>query len=373
MKSIARVAAALIAAFLLSSTSLFGQGFPREAFSAPKVNPDNSVSFSVYAPSANEVSVNIMSKNHPMKKDAEGTWTITVPSVKHGFQGYTISIDGVGVLNPVGGIFSGYGRHLNAVEIPEDGCEDFYIQDIPHGTVTTIRFLSDVAKEWREALVYTPYGYASSKKKYPVLYLQHGGGEDQTGWFSQGLAVNILDNAIAAGKAVPMIVVCANGNVPGGTQYTWEGTEKFRQELLENVIPAIERNFRVKTDRKGRALAGLSMGGGQSFYAGLRNPDVFGSVGVFSAGLFSGFGRESEVDFETEIPGMISDTKEFNKNLDVFMMSCGEEDERITNTTKKVAEMKAAGVNVIWKTYPGDHEWQVWRKSFRDFIHLLFR
>lgn len=349
------------------------QGFPQAGFSPIKVNPDNSLTLTVNAPEAKEIVLDIMMKRYPLSRNAEGVWTVTTPAMTPGFNYYSVIMDGVTIANPSDKLYQGYNRYSNGFEIKEAGCDEFHIQDVPHGTVTTLRYFSEVSKEWREVQVYTPYGYLSSKKRYPVLYLQHGGGEDQNGWINQGQAVNILDNLIAYGKAVPMIVVCANGNVPGGTQYSWEGTENFRNELIQNVIPAVEKNFRVKTDKKGRALAGLSMGGGQSFYTGLRSPEIFSNVGVFSAGMFSGFGRTGDFDLDKEIPGIISNAKEFSKDFDVFMMSCGEQDERITGTTKKIKEMQAAGVSLVWKTYPGDHEWQVWRKSLRDFVQLLFK
>ena len=149
--------------------------------------------------------------------------------------------------------------------------------------------------------------------------------------------------------------------------------QTFRSELLESVIPFVEKNYRVKKDRKSRAMCGLSMGGGQSFYIGLRDPEVFANVGVFSTGMFGGIRGASNFDLEKEVPGMLSDTKTFNKQFDVFFVSCGEQDPRIEYTRNIVKTMRDGGVKVKFNSYPGDHEWQVWRKSLHEFAQYLFK
>ena len=227
-------------------------------------------------------------------------------------------------------------------------------------------------------MVYTPAGYNESKQDYPVVYIQHGGGEDHRGWMEQGRTAQIMDNLIAAGKAVPMIVVSTNSNVHArnggfGGGYSWQGMQSFRNELIDNVIPFVEKNYRVRQDRKSRAMCALSMGGGQSFYIGLRSPEVFANVGVFSTGMFGGIQGASDFDLEKEVPGMLSDVKAFNKNLDVFFISCGEQDPRIEYTRNIVKKMRDGGVEVRFNSYPGDHEWQVWRKSLHEFAQYLFK
>ena len=194
----------------------------------------------------------------------------------------------------------------------------------------------------------------------------------------QGRTAQIMDNLIAAGKAVPMIVVSANSNVRSrnggmGGGYNWQGMQTFRSELLENVLPFVEKTYRVKKDRKSRAMCGLSMGGGQSFYIGLRDPEVFANVGVFSTGMFGGISGASNFDLESEVPGMLTDTKTFNKQFDVFFVSCGEQDPRIEYTRNIVKKMREGGVEVRFNSYPGDHEWQVWRKSLHEFAQYLFK
>jgi len=359
---------------MLSGFAAWAQPFgPSASFFVPEVKEDRSVTFKVKAPEANRIGVQIQMHNYDLSKGEDGTWTCTTDPLTPGFQSYTMSIDGLSVINPSGDMYQSYMRPMNGLDIPEEGCGDFERQDIPHGKISIVTYWSDVCGEWRELRVYTPYGYDKSGKDYPVLYLQHGGGEDQTAWFGQGKAANILDAAIAGGKAVPMIVVCANGNTPGGVQYSWKGVQSFRSELLQHIIPTVEKEFRTITDRDHRALAGLSMGGGLSFFIGLHSPETFSHVGVFSAGMFSGFGRKEDVDLEAEIPGIFTDTGTFNSNFDYFLMTCGEQDMRIEGITKAFEGMRGKGVEVDLKTYPGDHEWQVWRKSFRDFIPKLFR
>ena len=175
-----------------------------------------------------------------------------------------------------------------------------------------------------------------------------------------------------------MIVVRANSNVRSrnggfGGGYSWQGMQTFRSELIDNVIPFVEKNYRVKKDRKSRAMCGLSMGGGQSFYIGLRSPEVFANVGVFSTGMFGGIAGAANIDLEKEVPGMLSDTKTFNAQHDVFYISCGEQDPRIEHTRNIVKKMREAGVEVEYNSFPGDHEWQVWRKSLQDFAPRLFK
>ena len=211
-----------------------------------------------------------------------------------------------------------------------------------------------------------------------MVYIQHGGGEDHRGWMDQGRTAQIIDNLIAQGKAVQMIVVSSNSNVQNrnggfGGGYSWQGMQTFRSELIDNIIPFVEKNYRVKKDRKSRAMCGLSMGGGQSFYIGLRSPEVFANVGVFSTGMFGGIQGASNFDLEKEVPGILTDTKAFNSQFDVFFMSCGEQDPRIEYTRNIVKKMRDGGVGVRFNSYPGDHEWQVWRKSLHEFAQYLFK
>lgn len=365
----------------------YRENFPEDSYSPvtninrtsyPRVLADNSVMFHVNAPQAQNVQIDLGGTKYDMKKSASGAWTLTTKPQVPGFHYYSLIIDGVSVSDPASQTFYGCSRWSSAIEVKETGMDDFEIQQVPHGEVHTVHYYSKVEETWRPLLIYTPAGYDEGKQSYPVVYIQHGGGEDHRGWMEQGRTAQIMDNLIAAGKAVPMIVVSANSNVRSlnggmGGGYSWQGMQTFRSELIDNVIPFVEKNFRVKKDRKNRAMCGLSMGGGQSFYIGLRDPDVFANVGVFSTGMFGGISGASNFDLEAEVPGMLTDTKTFNNQFDVFFISCGEQDPRIEYTRSIVKKMRDSGVNVRFSSYLGDHEWQVWRKSLHEFAQYLFK
>jgi len=391
MKTTRMILAAILTAVCCMQVA--AQGFRRETFpeesyspvtninrnSYPRVLKDNSVMFRVNAPQAQNVQIDLGGTKYDMQKGEGGAWTVTTKPQVPGFHYYSLIVDGVSVADPASQTFYGCSRWSSAIEIPEQGMNDFEVQEVPRGEVRTVYYYSKVEEAWRPLMVYTPAGYNEGQQTYPVVYIQHGGGEDHRGWMEQGRTAQIMDNLIAAGKAVPMIVVSSNSNVNsrsggfGGGGYSWQGMQTFRSELIDNVIPFVEKNYRVKKDRKSRAMCGLSMGGGQSFYIGLRSPEVFANVGVFSTGMFGGIRGASNFDLEKEVPGILSDTKTFNSQLDVFFLSCGEQDPRIEYTRTIVKKMREGGVEVKFNSYPGDHEWQVWRKSLHEFAQYLFK
>ena len=373
-------------------TQVAAQGFRRESFPEgsyspvtninrsgyPRVLADNSVMFRVNAPQAQSVQIDLCGTKYDMQKSEGGMWTVTTKPQVPGYHYYFLIVDGVSVADPASQTFYGCSRWSSAIEIQESGMDDFEVHDVPHGEVRTVHYFSQVDGSWRPLMVYTPAGYDEGKQTYPVVYIQHGGGEDHRGWMEQGRTAQIMDNLIAAGKAVPMIVVSANSNVRStnggmGGGYNWQGMQAFRSEMIENIIPFVEKTYRVKKDRKSRAMCGLSMGGGQSFYIGLRSPEVFANVGVFSTGMFGGIRGASNFDLEKEVPGMLTDVKTFNRQFDVFFVSCGEQDPRIEYTRDIVKKMREGGVEVRFNSYPGDHEWQVWRKSLHEFAQYLFK
>ena len=412
MKTIKTILAVVLAA--ACCTEMAAQGFRREPMPEgsyspvtninrngfPRVLSDGSVMFRVNAPQAQLVQIDLGGTKYDMQKGDGGIWTVTTKPQVPGFHYYSLVIDGVSVADPASQSFFGCSRWSSAIEIPEKGMDDFEVQDVAHGEVNTVWYYSKVDESWRPLMVYTPANYSDVKAPLPVVYIQHGGGEDHRGWMEQGRTAQIMDNLIAQGKAVPMMVVSSNSNVRSSEShqarlngrvvtdegkasvqsrnggmggYSWEGMQTFRSELIENVIPFVENNYKVRKDRKGRAMCGLSMGGGQSFYIGLRSPEVFANVGVFSTGMFGGIRGASNFDLEKEVPGMLSDTKTFNRQFDVFFISCGEQDPRIEYTRNIVKKMRDGGVNVRFNSYPGDHEWQVWRKSLREFAQYLFK
>jgi enterochelin esterase-like enzyme len=348
----------------------------------PCIFPDNRVFFRVNAPSANKVQVNI-GKAYDMQKDEKGVWTVTTEPQDPGFHYYTLVVDGVAFADPASESFYGTGKMSSAVDIPEAGADFYTIKEVPHGDMRSKNYFSKTMNTWRPVNIYTPPGYDQDPKKtYPVLYIQHGGGEDERGWAVQGKTNIILDNLIASGKAVPMIVVIANGNVTipgaagGGGGYNDAAMNAFKEEIVGSVIPFVEKNYRVKPGVANRAISGLSMGGGQAFYTGLRNTNTFSHVGVFSTGLFGGINRQAGAaafDPEAAIPGLISNPKSFNDKLKVFYISVGEQDPRIDATKKLIETFKSKGLNVQFASFPGGHEWQVWRKSLHDFAQKIFK
>jgi para-nitrobenzyl esterase len=350
----------------------------------PRILPDNRVVFQVRAPEAVRVQIDL-GHLYDMRKDESGVWTVTTAPQDPGFHYYSLVVDGVSVADPASSSYFGMGRMASAVEIPEAGVDFYTLKDVPHGDVRSRPYFSKVTGSWRRLLVYTPPAYDESPgRKYPALYLQHGGGEDETGWARQGRVAAILDNLIAEGKAEPMLVVMANGNLPGpggARGYNSAAMAAFGNELLSNVVPFVEARYRVLATAESRALAGLSMGGGQSFLVGLANKGRFGSIGSFSTGLFGGIAPPGSAgaapagpfDAEKAVPGLLSDARSVNEALKVLYISVGEQDPRFEPTKKAVADFKTHGLNVEFASFPGGHEWQVWRKSLHDFAQRIFR
>ncbi len=258
----------------------------------PQILPDNRVLFRIKAPDAQKVQVDLM-KKYDMVKEEEGSWAVTTEPVIPGFHYYSILIDGVAVCDPNSKTFYGMSRMASGIDIPENGVDYYLMKNVPHGQIRQVRYYSNITKSWRRSFVYTPAGYDSNiNEKYPVLYLQHGGGEDETGWPNQGKMDAIMDNLIAEGKAVPMIVVMDNGyavdpsapvnNSNTGLKGLFQNSS-LEQVFIKEIIPNIDKQFRTIPDREHRAMAGLSMGGFQTFQITLNNIDKFAYIG----GLYS--------------------------------------------------------------------------------------
>jgi len=343
----------------------------------PCILENLSIVFQVKAPDAKKVQIDL-GKMYDMTKDDQGAWNVTTAPQVPGFHYYSLVIDGIKVADPASESFFGMGRMASAIEIPEKGADFYLIKDVPHGTISSKYYFSNVTNCWRRLFVYTPPGYdTKTSEKYPVIYIQHGGGEDERGWVEQGKTDIILDNLIAEEKAKPMIVVISNGNVSsgkGGGGYSSAGMAAFKDEMTKNIVPFIDKNFLTLANPKNRALCGLSMGGGQAFYVGLESPDYFASVGIFSSGIFGGINNLSgkEFDAEKEVPGLLSKSQTFNNKLKLFYISVGEQDPRFEFTKKAVRKFQDVGLKVQFNSFPGDHEWQVWRKSLHDFASRVF-
>lgn len=336
--------------------------------SFPAILQDKRVKFRIVAPEAKQVQVDL-GKKYDMQRSAEGVWTCTTEPQGPGFHYYSILIDGVAVADPASETFYGMGRMASGIEIPFDGDEFYQVKDVPHGAIRSQRYYSDLTKSWRHMFIYTPPSYdKDNAKKYPVLYIQHGGGEDERGWAQQGHTDIILDNLIAEGKAREMIVVMSNGNVGGMNFGRPLGKDAFSMELLQNIIPFVEKNYRALTDPANRALAGLSMGGIQTLNTGLPNTDKFAWLGVFSSGWFAQSNNSAMYDFLAKNKDLI------NQNLKSLFLTMGDkEDMAYDNCQKMKMEFDRIGIKYSYYDYPGGHTWPVWRENLYRFSQILFK
>ncbi len=338
-----------------ASTNIPGREFP-------KIHPDLRVEFQVQAPDAQSVAVDICGQVCPLEKNGEGLWCGFTQPLEPGFHYYFLVVDGVRLSDPSSTLFFGCGLMASAIEIPEAGVDFYLDRDVPRGEVRMQRYWSPSLNAWRTCYVYLPAEYEQNpEKRYPVLYLQHGGGEDETGWARQGHADIILDNLLAEKKATPMLIVMDYGQAGD-----------FSRILLEETIPMIDKLYRTQPDARHRAMAGLSFGGGQSWSIGLKHPEVFSSIGIFSSGMFGGVSY-APFDLEASLPELAADAAAFNAAHPVFYISCGEGDPRIEHTRKAAEALAEKGANVQFKAWPGGHEWQPWRKSLHEFLQLIFK
>lgn len=330
----------------------------------PRLLPDNRMEFKVKAPDAKKVQIDL-GRKYDLVRNAEGEWSGTTDPLAPGFHYYFLIIDGVAVADPASESFYGCSMMTSGVEIPySDGDTRFYMANVPHGDIRMKRYFSTTANDWRRMFVYCPPGYDMNQQTYPVLYLQHGGGEDERGWSAQGRTDIIMDNLIAKGEAVPMIIVMTDGN-----------TADFERELLNDCIPFVEKNFRVKTDRESRALAGLSMGGIQTLNTGLPHLELFAYLGVFSSGWWASptpFGNAHDTE---KYYTMLKEKKdEYNARLKQFWLSMGgKEDIAYNNCQIMMKRFDEIGIKYSYFETPGGHTWPVWRESLYQFAPLLFK
>lgn len=338
----------------------------------PQILADSRVIFSTKAPEAKKVQVDL-GKKYDMVKDTAGVWTATTDSISEGFHYYSLIIDGVAVADPASKTFYGMGRMASGIEIPFAGGGYYAVRDVPHGDTRIKRYFSKVTNSWRQMYIYTPPGYdENANEKYPVLYILHGGGEDETGWATQGKTDLIIDNLIAAKKAQPMLVVMMDGNFGSGgiAGFGEQSLRTFENELIQSVIPFTEKNFRVATDAKSRALAGLSMGGLQTLYAGIKNTETFSYLGVFSSGWRSNQPALSDPQYEF----MKNNVDKINGNLRRFWISQGgKEDIAWKNCQLMLAKFDEMKIKYSYSEYPGGHTWPVWRNNLYNFAQLLFK
>jgi len=371
--------------------------------------------FRVAATNAQTVKVRV-GTGFDMTKEADGLWYVTTTPLVEGFHYYMINIDGASVSDPATQTFFGGGEWSSAIEIPAIDADFYSHKDVPHGVVRIQWYFSTVTQQWRRCFIYTPPGYdTNTKAKYPVLYLLHGWGENEMGWTFQGHVDQIMDNLIAAGKAKPMLIVMDNLNAvkPGedGTLYNARGvltqgvpqpqapmggapgvpgagpggprpargapsarppfrlSTTFTEMMFTDLIPMVEKNYRVAPGRENRAMAGLSMGGMQTFTTGLQNLDKFAYLGGLSGncGSFGG-----PFDSKTSCGGAFADPAAFNAKIKVLFLSTGSvEGPRVKQFSDALTK---AGINNVYFESPGTaHEWLSWRRALADFAPRLFR
>ena len=376
----------LAAASVWGQPPVDGQPAPTNVLGAqyPRVHGDNRVTFQLKAPDALKVQVSLAGR-HDMTKGADGVWSVTTPPLVPGFHYYQLIVDGVSMNDPASHAFYGTGKDASGIEVPEKGVDYYSYKDVPHGEVRIRPYLSKITGQWRRSFVYTPPDYdANTKARYPVLYLQHGSGEDETGWTFQGRANLILDNLIAAKKAVPMIIVMDNGYAsrPGATapdagaagRGAAGGASAFEDVIVKDLIPLIDSTYRTVADREHRAMAGLSMGGNQTCQVTMRNLDKFAYIGAFS-GTMNGLST-SPLDPATAFNGMFQDGAALNKKIRLFWIGMGTAEPNPFPGAIGAfrAMLDKAGVKYVYFESPGTaHEWLTWRRDLNDFAPRLFR
>ncbi len=368
----------------------------------PQVNSEGRVRVSISAPQALRVQLDIAAVKYDLVKDEKGVWTGESAPQDVGFHYYQLNIDGASVPDPGSLYFYGASRWGSGIEVPSLDQDFFALKNVPHGQLRENQYFSKTSNSVRRAYIYTPPGYDQSKsKKYPVLYLQHGMGENETGWGNQGHTNLIMDNLIAEGKALPFIIVMENSavsfgggprgprpattpatpvtsatpaqatpaqttpatNAPraaGGPMGGRNVVGQFERILLDDLIPYVESNFRVIPDQAHRAMAGLSMGGMQTHSIVVANPYVFSHVGMFSSGTFS--------------PTEIKDLDSFKKKVKLVFMSFGGREGGAARIGAAAEEWNKAGIKGVSYVSPETaHEWHSWRRSLNEFAPLLFK
>jgi enterochelin esterase-like enzyme len=374
--------------FRPAETNVWGAEYPR-------VDGAGRVEIRIKAPEATKVRVSFWSgPKLDLVKQSDGLWTVTTASLVPGLHYYMLNVDGAEVADLGSHAFFGGGKHASAVEVPEPHSTYYSLQRVPHGQVREVWYDSKVTGTWRHALVYLPPGYdEQTKRRYPVLYLQHGAGEDETGWIRQGRANFILDNLLAAEGCQPMIVVMAYGYArragqppsdlagkpPGSPERAkamLDMASAFEADVTEALIPFVDSTLRTMPDRDHRAMAGLSMGGMQTFHVTLNHLDLFSYIGGFSGAAGAQMLGEQKWDAKTAYNGAFADPAAFAKKVRLLWLGVGtEEPERMRAGIRGLHEsLTEANISHVYWESPGtDHEWQTWRRDLKDFAPRLFR
>jgi enterochelin esterase family protein len=355
------------------------------AVTSPEVLPDRRIAFRILAPRAESVRLSagdIPGGGQPreLTKGTNGVWELTLGPISPGAYRYNFNVDGTSVIDPRNPATSESNNNTwSLVSVP--GADFMDTKDVPHGAVASVTYWSATLKRFRRMHVYTPPGYEQGKGKFPVFYLLHGAGDCDDSWTSVGRAGFILDNLIAAKQAKPMVVVMPAGHTgPTGARGGGGGVggDQFISDFLNDIMPHVEKNYRVYTDRKRRAIAGLSMGGGHTMNIGVPHLDKFAYLGVFSSGVFGiaggrggGGGAPQGPSYEERNKQMLDDPK-LKKDLKLFWFATGKDDGLIGTTRATVEMLKKHGFTVTFKETDGGHTWIVWREYLNEFASQLF-
>lgn len=340
---------------------------------------DGNAWINIRADRAGQVSLRVYEEEHPFKKGEDGIWHLKYPG-KDGITYVQLLIDGTEVLTPYLPINYGYSRPYNCVMLEEE--DAFYmLKDVLHGEVRREYYPSSVTGEWESCIVYTPPGYDENPEKdYPVLYLQHGHGENETGWTTSGKVNFILDNLSAEGKAVPFVVIMGNGMVQRCTEDGKRVVDHtlFPDLLIRDIIPWAEKHFRICRDKEHRAMAGLSMGSIHTAVTAFTHPEYFSYIGIFSGFLHDFIQGNEQMDMIHRGPSenlhlkALDDAERFNGHFRVFFRCMGKQDPFIDHFISDDTMLKEKGIRCTRKMYEGAHDWNVWRKCIRDFARMIF-
>jgi enterochelin esterase-like enzyme len=352
----------------------------------PAVNAQTrQAMFRVAAPTAQQVQVDLAGKKYDMTKDEKGIWTCTSDPQVVGFHYYAIVIDGVSVMDRNTEAYFGSNWESSGIEIPEGPEGDYYRfnKNIPHGQIRSIQYWSEINGMERHCNVYVPAEYEQNPtRKYPVLYLLHGWGEDENGWSNQGHTANIMDGLIASGKAVPMIIVMDCGDIKTNPDVRKASTNDVTQIYVKDLMPFIDKTFRTKADRQNRAMTGLSRGGMQTTTTVFNNMDKFAWMGTFSGFFMGGMGGRGAAgtgqapsmsqQIETAFNGVFKDAAAFDKQMNLLFISTGTEER---NPKETVEALKAHGIkHIVFHESQGTaHEWLTWRRALNDFAPRIFK
>lgn len=339
----------------------------------PQILSNGKAIFKIKAPEAQIIQIDL-GKKYDLKKDQEGTWAVTTDSLSEGLHYYSLLIDNVPVADPASKTFYGMGRFASGIEVPFSGDGYYALKNVPHGDIRIQNVFSKVTNSWRRVFIYTPPGYDNnSSEKYPALYILHGGGEDESGWAMQGKANLILDNLIAEGKAKKMVIIMPDANIgqSGIRNFGERNLQMFEKELKETIIPFAENNYRIIKNKENRALAGLSMGGIYTLYAGIQNSDMFSSLGVFSSGYMLPMLQEVA---DKQYKFLSENKSVFSSNVKNFWISMGgKEDIAYQNCQIMIKKFDELGIKYSYSEYRGGHTWPVWRNNLYQFAQLLFK